>query len=198
MKKDCSNCDHLGRDCPKKLMLLSLDEIIDWCQYVMDKNKLTHEFVARLANTPKGTIDRVMAKLSADCRYSTIHAIVCALFEYLGISAVCLDDVAAEAAVQADDIKRQNAELQRALADSEKERQALQDRLAESAESLTFMKAQIAKKDDRIDRLSYTVGEWRRIVKLLASLLALAVLLIIGALVIDKLDPSVGFFWRGA
>lgn len=198
MKKDCSNCDHLGRDCPKKLMLLSLDEIIDWCQYVMAKNKLTHEFVARLANTPKGTIDRVMAKQSADCRYSTIQAIVCALFEYLGISAVCLDEITTEAAVQADDIKRQNAELQRALADSEKERQALQDRLAESAESLTFMKAQIAKKDDRIDRLSGTVGEWRRIVKLLASLLGIAVLLIIGSLVVDKLNPGLGFFWRGA
>lgn len=196
MKKDCSNCERLGRDCPKKLMLLDLDELIDWCQYIMAKNKITHELLARLSNTPKGTIDRIMSKQSADCRYSTIHAIVCALLEYLGISTVCLDEVAAEAAAQTDDIRQQNAELQRALADSEKERQALQARVDEFAERRAFMKEQIAKKDARIDALAGTVAEWRRVVKVLATSLGMALLVIIASLVIDKLSPDLGFFWR--
>ena len=191
MKKDCANCDHLGRDCPKTLMLLPLDEIIAWCQRVMLKNKITHEKAAQLSRVPKGTIDRVMSKQSEDCRYSTIHAIVCALFEFLGISSVCLDDVVAETAAQSDDMKRQNAELQHALADAEKERQALRERIADLAENRAHMKEQIAKQDD-------TIKDQRRTIKLLASLLGGAVLLIIGALIVDKLDPSVGFFWRGA
>lgn len=197
MKKDCANCDHLGRDCPKTLMLLPLDELIGWCRYVMAKNKITHDLLARLSNTPKGTIDRVMAKQSADCRYTTIHAIVCALFEFLGISAACLDEVTAEADVQADEMKLQNAELQRALADAEKERQALQTRIADLVESNALMKEQIAKKDARIDLLGNTVGAWRRVVRTLALLLGVTVLAIIVALLVDKFNPGIGFFWRG-
>ena len=197
MKKDCSNCDHLGRDCPKKLMLLPLDELIDWCHYVMEKNKLTHEYVAHLANIPKGTIDRVMTKKSADCYYSTVHAIVVALFEYLGISSICLDEATMEADAQADELKLQNAELQRALADAEKDRQALQTRIADLIESNALMKDQIAKKDQRIDLLSKTVGGWRRVVIRLVALLALVGLAIVIALVVDKLNPNLGFIWRG-
>lgn len=196
MKKDCSNCDHLGRDCPKKLMLLSLDEIIDWCVYIMAKYKITHEKIAQLSKVPKGTVDRILSKQSEDCRYSTIHAIVCALFEYLGISSVCLDDVTSAAEIQADDMKRQNVELQHALDTSEKERQALQARVDELVDRREFMKEQIAKKDARIDALSGTVAEWRRVVKVLAVLLGISVLAIMAALVADKLNPNLGFIWR--
>ena len=192
----CKNCERLGRDCPKKLILLPLDELIDWCVYIMTKHKITHEHLASISNTPKGTIDRIISKQSADCRYSTIHAIVCALLEYLGIPTICLDEVAAEVAAKADDIRQQNAELQRALADSEKERQALQARVDEFAERRAFMKEQIAKKDARIDALAGTVAEWRRVVKVLATSLGMALLVIIASLVIDKLSPDLGFFWR--
>lgn len=196
MGKDCKNCEHLGRDCPKKLMLLPLDELIDWCQYIMAKHKITHDLLARLSNTPKGTIDRVMAKHSADCRYSTIHAIVCALFEYLGISSVCLDEVAAEAAAQAYDISQKNDELQRALADSEKERQTLQARIEDLVENRDLMKRQIVKKDTQIDALDSTVRDQRRVIKTLAVLLSISVVTIIMALLVDKLNPNMGFFWR--
>lgn len=190
MKKDCSNCEHLGRDCPKKLMLLSLDEIIDWCLYIMAKYKITHEKLAQLSRVPKGTIDRVLTKQSPDCRYSTIHALVCALFEFLGISAVCLDEATAEAAVQADGMKLQNAELQRSLTEAEKDRHALQERIADLVEHRTHMKEQITQKDTLIH-------DQRRSIKILAGLLGVAVVLIFVALVADRLNPNLGFIWRG-
>lgn len=196
MKTKCSNCKHLGRDCPKLLLLLPLDDVIDWCLQIMTDYKITHEMLARLSNTPKGTIDRILAKQSADCRYSTVHAIVCALFEYLGLPVVCLNEVSAEPAVQAGDLRLQATELQQALAASEKDRQALQDRIADFIESRTLMKEQLAKKDEHIDRLSNTIQYWRRVVKTLAILLGLAVLTIITALVIDRLIPGLGFIWR--
>ena len=196
MKKNCQNCEHLGRDCPKKLMLMPLDDLVDWCRYIMAQYHITHDQIAHLANTPKGTVDRILAKQSTDCKYSTIHAIVCALFEVLGVSAVCLDETKAAEATQADDLKRQNAELQRALADSEKERQALQTRLADHAETQALLKAQLAKADTRIDLLSGTLRGWRRVVKILSVLLGVAVLGIIAALVVDLLSPNIGFLWR--
>lgn len=196
MKKDCKNCEHLGRDCPKKLMLLPLDELIDWCLYIMAQYKLTHDDVAKLSGVPKGTLDRVFAKQSADCRYSTIHAIVCALFEFLGISAVCVEDVTAEVVIQDDTLRQENAELQRKLESAEKDMQTLRDQVADFNSRREFLKAQIAKQDKQIEQLTNTIRGWRRVVKTLAVLLGVAVLLIIASLIIDKLDPSVGFFWR--
>jgi len=196
MKKDCKNCEHLGRDCPKKLMLLSLDEIIDWCLFIMAQYKLTHDDVSKMSRVPKGTLDRILAKQSADCRYSTIHAIVCALFEFLGISAVCVEDVTAEVAVQDDTLRRENADLRAALNSSERELQVLRERVTEFEGRRDFLRAQVAKKDEHIDRLSNTIRGWRRTVKILSVLLGVAVLLIIASLVIDKFNPDVGFFWR--
>lgn len=196
MRKDCANCEHLGRDCPKKLMLLPLDELIDWCLHIMKQYRITHEGLAKLSGVPKGTIDRVLAKQSADCKYSTIHTIVCTLFECMGVSSVCLDDVTAEEVVRTDALAMQNAELQAALDSSEKERRALQSRVEDFVESRSLMKEQIVKKDASIDSLTTTINDQRRAIKFLAALLGGALLVIIAALLADKLNPNMGFFWR--
>ncbi len=190
MKKDCSHCDHLGRDCPKKLMLLPLDEIIDWCQYIMIRYKITHEKIAQLSRVPKGTIDRILSKQSEDCRYSTIHAIVCALFEFLGISSVCLDEVAAETVAQADDAKQQ-------MVDYEKECQGLRTQVEELVLQRNFLSKQVSKKDDTIDDQSNTIREQRRLLKITTVLLGLSLAFIFGALLMDWLNPQLGFIWRG-
>lgn len=171
MKNECSNCDHFGRDCPKALMLLPLDDLLDWCQHVMTKNKITHELLARMSNTPKGTVDRVMARQSTDCRYSTIHAIVCALFGFLGISTACLNDVAAEAVVKTDDLQAQNTELRKALADAEKDVQALRSRVDDLVDSRGVLKD--------------TISSQQRALRVMTVLLGLSVLVII----------ALGFIW---
>ena len=195
MKKDCAKCEHLGRDCPKKLMLLPLDELIDWCLHIMKQYRITHEGLAKLSGVPKGTIDRILAKQSADCKYSTIHTIVCTLFECMGVSAICLDDITTESAAQADELARQNAELRASLASSEKERQALQSRVEDFVESRALMKEQIVKKDANIDSLTATINDQRRAVKFLAAMLGGALLVITVALLVDKINPNVGYFW---
>lgn len=172
MKNKCSSCDHFGRDCPKVIMLLPLDDLLDWCQHVMTKNKITHEMLARLAKTPKGTIDRIMARQSTDCRYSTIHAIVCALFEFLGISTACLNDVAAEAVVKTDDLQAQNTELRKALTDAEKDVQTLRTRVEDITENRAMLKD--------------TISSQRRTIQVMAVLLGLSVLVIL----------TLGFIWR--
>ena len=190
MKKDCSHCDHLGRDCPKKLMLLPLDEIIDWCLYIMIRYKITHEKIAQLSHVPKGTIDRVLSKQSEDCRYSTIHAIVCALFEFLGISSTCLDEVASETVAQADEVKHQ-------MVDYEKECQGLRTQVEELVLQRDFLSKQISKKDDIIDDQSVTIRDQRRLLKITTVLFGLSAALIFIALLMDRLNPHLGFIWRG-
>lgn len=198
MGNNCTTCERLGRDCPKKLLLLPLDELIDWLQHLMAQNKITHETMARISGVPKGTIDRIMAKQSADCRYSTMHALVCGLFDHLGMSATCANDIADTGAAHAEELERRIADLQLALDASEKERQALQDRAADFDERRAFLREQIAKKDARIDALTNAVKGNRKVIKSLAILLCVAAIVIIGALVVDRLNPDVGYIWRAA
>lgn len=198
MEKKCTTCERLGRDCPKKLLLLPLEEMIDWLHYLMAQHKITHETMARISGVPKGTIDRVMAKQSADCRYSTMHAMVCGLFAHLGMSTACADDSNAANSAHTEELERRVEELQHALDDSERERQALQARVADFDEQRAFMRDQIAKKDARIDALSNIIRSNRAVIKVLSVLLCIAVLVIIGALVVDRLNPDLGYIWRSA
>lgn len=191
--KNCTTCERLGRDCPKKLLLLPLDELIDWLQHLMTKYKITHEAMARLSGVPKGTVDRVIAKQSADCRYSTMHAMVRGLFNALGMSSSCADEDAA--AVSRPDEAMQ---LRHALNASERDCQTLRERVEEFTSRHDFMRSQIAAKDAQIGEQGKTIQSQRRTIVLLVCVVIAMLLLIIGALVVDRLNPDVGYLWRSA
>jgi hypothetical protein len=188
--KNCTTCERLGKDCPKKLLLLPLDELIDWLQHLMGKHKITHETMARISGVPKGTIDRVMAKQSADCRYSTMHAMVRGLFGALGLSSDCAGEDAA-AVARPDEVMQ----LRHDLDTSERERQALRERVEEFTARHDFMRSQIAAKDAQITEQGRTIQSQRRTIVLLVCVVIALLLLIISALVIDKTTPGVGFIW---
>lgn len=196
--KRCSNCEHLGKGCHKALMLLPLDDLIDWCHHIMVQHKITHDAMAKLSQVPKGTIDRIMSKQSADCKYSTIHAMVCALFNFLGITSDCLDDTIAASAAAAEMTAQHTTTLQQALDASERERLALKERVADHESHRDFLREQIAAKDRQLAEMSETIKSQRRSLKVASSLLGIALLVIIAALVADKLNPDLGFIWRAA
>lgn len=195
MKENCANCEHLGRDCPKQMLYLTLDNLIDWCRSVMARLHITHDEVAHTSGVPKGTIDRVLSKQSADCKYATIHAIVCDLLSRLGVSSPCVDELLAADSAQTEALKAQNAELLQKLQDLEHENHQLHERVDEFADRRDFLRGQVAIKDKQIGMLSRTIRGWRGAVMVLSVLVFLLLSLIIAALIVDKINPDVGFFW---
>lgn len=196
MKEKCANCEHLGRDCPKQMLYLTLDNLIDWCRSVMTMLHITHDDVAKTSKVPKGTIDRVISKQSADCKYTTIHAIVCDLLTRLGVDAPCVDDLRVADSAQTGELKAQNAELLQKLRDVEHENRLLRERVTDSETQRTFLRGQVATKDTQIGMLSRTIRGWRIVALVLGGLVFLLLAFIIALLIYDNLNPEVGFFWR--
>lgn len=188
MRDNCTHCEHLGKDCPKKLMLLPLAELISWCVHVLERCRLTHEDLARLSQVPKGTIDRVLAGQSADCKYSTIRAIVCALMAYIGSVPVCLEDV------RLAEVEHDTTLTQRALT-LEREAQDLRGGVDALTQHKNLLVSELEQRTAYLQHALQTVKELRRAIWVMAVLLVLLIVILIAMLIVDRLDPTVGFFW---
>ena len=180
MYLECVTCHKLGATCKgPNFVAMPAHDLWEWCKKRKAELRLTNQQLAELSGTPKGTIDRVFANDQADFKYETIRPIIRALvggeFEY----AICqdtkdqkADDIAAE---QLKRLEEENAKLKDTIAE-------LKEWKAEKKEEIAFLKSDVKEK--------------RGYIRILAVVSAVAILAIITALVVDVMNPEVGFFWR--
>ena len=174
MKEKCKNCVRPNKTCIPYLMTLSTKEMLEWCRMWKDKLGWSNGTLAEKSNVPKGTIDRILsyAKIGDDVagvKLATIRPIICAL---TGCSIEELESCEGLHDMNTMVLIERNKYLE---ADVERLKQ-------EATNQRTFLANQIAIKD--------------RYLAIFSSLLAVAVLIIICALVIDKFNPNIGFVWR--
>lgn len=174
MKEKCKNCNRPSKACISFLMTLSTKETLEWCRVWKDRLGWSNAFLSEKTGTPKGTIDRVLSHAfieddAAGVKLATIRPIICAL------TGCTLQEL--------EECKDSNGADTSALLEKNK---ALQEELAhiksEASKQNAFLAAQIHMKD--------------RYIGILAALLALTVVCILGALIVDKLNPQLGFIWR--
>ena len=175
--RKCVSCDRLGKNCGgPDFYLLSPSELTEWCKARKKYMGLSNAKVSELSGVPRGTVDSFFASARPDFRYDTIRNILVALIGGPYDGDPCR-------AAQEDD-----KEAEKLL----KEMDAMQDEIAQEkqhhAEDIAFVKAQLVHEQLRVKGL-------RRSVIALGVLLGVTLMLIIVALLIDKFDPNVGFFW---
>ena len=76
MFKKCRLCTHSGRDCLPYLLSLSTDDLLDWCRERKADLHISNAQLADETNTPRGTVDRLLAHGNTDFRYSTMQPVV--------------------------------------------------------------------------------------------------------------------------
>lgn len=181
MKEKCKNCTHPRKECIPYLMTLTTKEALEWCRMWKDRFGWSNATFAEKTNVPKGTVDRTLshAKLGDDAaglQFATIRPFICAI---IGCTMEELEACEEQVDSNAASIIKENQRL-------EGENHDLKDDVArmkrEAVNQRTFLANQIAIKD--------------RYICVLGILLALALSVIIGALIIDKLNPALGFVWR--
>ena len=173
MKEKCNNCAHPSKSCISFLMTLSTKEMLEWCRIWKERLGWSNATLAEKSHVPKGTIDRVLSYAKGDditeVKLSTIRPIICAL------TGCSIEEL--EACSSGAEDNRVAALL--------KKNKRLEDYVVQmnhDAESQqAFFTHQVKIKD--------------RYIAILASLLGVAVLVIIGLLVIDALLPNIGFLW---
>lgn len=181
MFEKCLYCDHSGKDCIQFVMSLPLQDIITWCKERKEKLGITNAKISELTNIPKGTIDRMFSESEklTDFRFSTIQPVVMTLTGTADGEASCEPHMMNEQAQRK--IDSQAATIQRL----EKELQAAK---ADGQARVDYMKEQL-----RI--CQGTSAGRRKSIVILSALLGIALLIIITALIVDKLNSDIGFFW---
>lgn len=190
MYEKCLNCSKIGVSCDgPNFMAMTTADLIEWCNARRKQLPgLTYDRIVELTGLSKGTVSGFFGGTHADYRIETIRPILKLLVGGEWDDNPCADPTVSEkAAYEAEieklktsivwhedkikDLKEKNASLE--LLVKNNNTRATADK--------AFLQEQIKSKNTAILILSIS--------------LAVVLLVIIAALIVDRLDPSIGFFW---
>lgn len=196
MFDECVSCQKIGITCGgPKFVSMPADDLVAWCKARKAFLGLTNTRIAEVSNMAKGTIDGFFASSHSDFRYETIRPIVQVLVGGKWNDIPCPDPSTSERAQLEEKIRHLEAEIVHAneranLATEEniRMREHVRKTEEEYSKNISFIKSQL----DSSNKLSKN----RRIGLIVAStVLIFLLVLMIAALIVDRINGDVGFFW---
>lgn len=196
MYETCVNCPKIGVSCDgPNFVAMSAAELISWCKARKAFLGLSNQRIAELANVSKGTVDGLLAAAHADFRYETIRPVLKALIGGNWSGDPCPDPSANERAHYEEKIRQ----LEEGIAWRDDKIQHLMN----SNHSMETLIANTNKRNEEQQQSMHRLLDERykflkrkdKCIVILSVLLGLCVLTIITALIIDRLNGDIGFFW---
>lgn len=173
----CLNCERLGTSCNcMSFVKMSSRELIEWCKAKKSLLKMTNDTLAHLSGVPVGTINRIFAGKGNGYYYETLQPIIKALIagNWSADNCANIQDMGELTEHARETIARLEAERDFLKHETESIRNQAQKEIALLLPLLKFRKHAII---------------------VLSVLLCIALTAIIGALIIDRINPNKGFFW---
>lgn len=192
----CIKCDRLGARCDgPNFTAMTPDRIVEWMRLRKEWLGWTNSMLAEHSETPKGTIDRILAGGHADFKVSTIAPIIKALIGGSWGQFPCPDPEAAppdiRALLEVLESREKEIECIKATAQAAEEQHKKELERAEARherEERYFI--------DLADDLKAQVADYRGLVRKISAIAAILALVVIAGLMVDRLNPSLGFIWR--
>lgn len=185
----CKNCAHSGKDCIPHLMALAASDLLAWCKARKKLLDLSNAEIAERSDVPKGTIDRLFGKEEfTEFRFTTIQPVIRVLTGCKLEDLDCADPVCADQKL-IDTIEHQKERIETL----EKEKKHL---LKQEERYIKEFESTKAENRANIAALTQLCKTRLKAIKVLSISLAACLLLIIAALIFDKINPYAGFFWR--
>lgn len=187
MYSECLDCPKIGKSCDgPNFFAMSTPELLAWCKARKANLHISNARLSELSGMPKGTIDRLFAGEHTDFRYETIRPLLKALTGGAWSGNPC-------AAPQAD------GDLQRKVQELEAEIRWRDDKIQHLTDNHNAMTTLIANTNKRnTEQAEFMRSEIKRTnarATIMTIIAVLALLYIIVTLVIDRADPSKGFYW---
>lgn len=183
MYQECITCPKIGISCDgPNFIAMSATELLSWCKARKAHLHLSNATLADMSAMPKGTVDRLFAGEHMDFRYETVRPLVKALVggkEWSGDP--CPDPNSSE-----------KAELLEKIRHLEEGIQWRDDKINHLLKNNAAMEMLIANTNTRA---TMDKNFLRKIIVILGIALGICLVTIITALIIDRLDPTKGFFW---
>lgn len=190
MYEKCLECNKLGNPCDgPNFMAMSTEELIHWCN---ERKKqlpgLTYDRIVEQTGLSKGTISGFFKGSHPDYRIETIRPILKLLVGGEWEDSPCGDPASEERAQYEETIRQLRKDIvwhEDKIKSLEKNAEAMQTLIANTnarnTQDKDFLRGQIKSKN--------------RAIVILSISLAVCLLVIITALIIDRTNSGVGFFW---
>lgn len=197
MYAKCITCDHID-GCPHspRFYQMSPEDVLDWCRKRIKHRGLTFRQVALGSGVPEGTITRLFAEKSpyADYKHTTIQPV---------LRFLCGDSLGEPPCPEPDKLKQtldatvqeRDDLLRRLEAESAHHKAELVALRGENERKLAHLNKEI---DDYREELNFNRQQIRAAHRgrvIMTAICVVLLLLISTALVIDRLNPDIGFFW---
>lgn len=193
----CLTCDQLGKACDgPNLLLMDAVELGHWCDELRKKRPgATYDKTAAETKVSKTAVYNFLTGAHPDCRLETARPVARFLIGGSCEGNPCGNVTNSEKAAYEARIRQLENELCR----REDKIQHLDDKIKQLQQSNASMETLITNTNARYtkdkDFLRGQITSRNKNIAVLGTLLGVCVLVIIGALVIDMINPDVGFFW---
>lgn len=187
MYSECISCEKIGKICDgPNFMAAPVPELFSWCKKRKAFLGLSNGKLAELSGVPKSTIDRIFAPNyeRIDIRIETIRPILKALVggEFKGNP--CPEP-------PGDDSPKATERL----AQCEIELKWQQDKIATLKRETEVLLEQIHEKDILLKERAAFLRQKDSYIRILGITSAVCIAAIVAALIVDKLNSDIGFFW---
>ncbi len=191
----CIKCDYLGTKCDgPNVIAMSKERYCEWCRQLKEERGWSNAKLAEVSGISKATIDKMMTNRITGLNGETISTVTCALvYGY-----ACPDGnwgkfpCAMEAPEESPEDCPKCAEFQRQL---ETQTKGDREKIDYLKDQIKFKEGQMLSKDKLLDERADFLRRKDRAIVTLSALLAIAVIMIFGAILIDMFNPNIGFFW---
>lgn len=187
----CIDCVHIGKRCDgPDFLAMEVPRLCEWSRlrksYLSSQDKKwTNAYVAEQADISKATADRFFAGDIDDIKFTTASRIIRVLVNGTWGQYPC---AMAAGEYENKDAFSECKRLEDLLASEQKKTEYLK-------EQVKFKESQMLAKDELIADRKMFLHLKDRTIQILAALLGLCVIIIISSLIVDLINPNIGYFW---
>lgn len=194
----CITCEDLGVICDgPNFTAMSPERFCEWCRLRKEYIGWTNAHLVEVSGVSKTTVDRIMAGTATGLNGETKSRMTCALIHKRSSNGEAWGQYPCP----------KGADIPVVSIDPSRDLELAEQRYNELKESdqkkIDFLKAQIEfkenqmlAKDKLLDERAAFMRSKDKTIATLSVLLGISVLLIIISLIVDRLNPDLGFFWR--
>lgn len=195
----CIRCEHIGTKCDgPNVISMDLARFCEWCRLRKEELGWSIDKLVEVSGVGRATVAKIISGKITGLNGETISAITCALvYGYNpngnGWGKYPCAMIALEYE-QAQSISEPCPDCARHMEQHKSDREKIEF----LKRQIEFKESQMVAKDKQLEDRAWFIKRKDRMIVVLAILLGISVLTIMTALIVDMLDPYIGFFWREA
>lgn len=200
----CLICENLGVTCDgPNMTAMSMERFCEWCRLRKEQYGWSNAHLAELSGVSKGTVDRLIAGLATGITAESKSRVACSLIykkPYEGswgkYPCTLAAHVSNNDAIDPAEVFRLQEQVSLLQHQLHTQSQSDREKIDFLKKQIEFKESQMLTKDKQLEDRAWFIKRKDRMIVALAICLGVSVLVIFAGLLIDVLNPNLGFFWR--